>query len=279
MNFTDLLGSLVQTGIAPSTKERIRSSLGGGQGSLLDGLGNILGGMNPSAGTTGKESGLDQILEQFGRNPTPAQDGVRGGGLGSILEQINGGSHGKNLATGGLGALVGAILGGGTGSMKGAVGGGLLALLGTMAIQALKNAGHSNPQAPVGLIAPQNNVEKQEEEDHAKLILLAMINAAKADGTIDDKEVQRILGQLQDGGADQEAQDFLLQEMARPMQTGALVAAVAGRPELAAEVYAASLLAIEVDTPKERQYLDQLAASLQLDPVVTRDIEAMFAVQ
>ena len=106
-----------------------------------------------------------------------------------------------------------------------------------------------------------------------------MINAAKADGTIDDKEVQRILGQLQDGGADQEAQDFLLQEMARPMQTGALVAAVAGRPELAAEVYAASLLAIEVDTPKERQYLDQLAASLQLDPVVTRDIEAMFAVQ
>ena len=279
MNFTDLLGSLVQTGITPSTKERIRSSLGGGQGSLLDGLGNILGGMNPSAGTAGKESGLDQILEQFGRNPTPAQDGVRGGGLGSILEQINGGSHGKNLATGGLGALVGAILGGGTGSMKGAVGGGLLALLGTMAIQALKNAGHSNPQAPVGLIAPQNNVEKQEEEDHAKLILIAMINAAKADGTIDDKEVQRILGQLQDGGADQEAQDFLLQEMARPMQTGALVAAVAGRPELAAEVYAASLLAIEVDTPKERQYLDQLAASLQLDPVVTRDIEAMFAVQ
>jgi uncharacterized membrane protein YebE (DUF533 family) len=279
MNFTDLLGSLVQTGITPSTKERIRSSLGGGQGSLLDGLGNILGGMNPSAGTAGKESGLDQILKQFGRDLTPAHDGVRGGGLGNILEQLGGGAHGKKLATGGLGALVGAILGGGSGSMKGAVGGGLLALLGTMAMQALKNAGHSNLQAPVGLIEPQNNVEAQEENDHAKLILLAMINAAKADGAIDDKELQRILGQLQDDGADQEVRDFLLQEMQKPIQTGAIVAAVAGRPELAAQIYAASLLAIEVDTPQERQYLDQLAESMQLDEVVTRDIEAMFAVQ
>ena len=279
MNFTDLLGSLVQTGITPSTKERIGSSLGGGQGSLLDGLGNILGGMNPSAGTAGKESGLDQILKQFGRDLTPAHDGVRSGGLGNILEQLGGGVHGKKLATGGLGALVGAILGGGSGSMKGAVGGGLLALLGTMAMQALKNAGHSNLQAPVGLIEPQNNVEAQEENDHAKLILLAMINAAKADGAIDDKELQRILGQLQDDGADQEVRDFLLQEMQKPIQTGAIVAAVAGRPELAAQIYAASLLAIEVDTPQERQYLDQLAESMQLDEVVTRDIEAMFAVQ
>ena len=52
--------------------------------------------------------------------------------------------------------------------------------------------------------------------------------------------------------------------MARPLDLKALLHEVSS-PQMAAEVYAASLLAIEVDTPAERGYLSQLAQGLGLD--------------
>ena len=41
-------------------------------------------------------------------------------------------------------------------------------------------------------------------------------------------------------------------------------------PELAAQVYAASLLAIDVDTDAERDYLQRLASALRLDADTVR---------
>lgn len=278
MNFTDLLGTLAKAGMSPSANERMRSSMGGGNGSLVDVLGGILGGARSGQGSQAGGM-LDQILGQLGQDRTPAPSGARqGGGLGQVLEQL-GKSVGNNrtLATSGLGSLAGAIFGGGAKSMRGAVGGGLLALLGTMAMQALQNAG-KKPQAPMGLIEPQNEAEVQEVENQARIIVEAMINAAKADGRISEDEVQRIAGHLQESGADAETLQYVLAEMQKPMQTGALVAAAGGSQELAAEVYAASLLAIEVDTQEERQYLNELGAALQLEPAVTRRLEESFGV-
>lgn len=278
MNFTDLLGTLAKAGMSPSANERMRSSMGGGNGSLVDVLGGILGGARSGQGSQAGGM-LDQILGQLGQNRTPAPSGARqGGGLGQVLEQL-GKSVGNNrtLATSGLGSLAGAIFGGGAKSMRGAVGGGLLALLGTMAMQALQNAG-KKPQAPMGLIEPQNEAEVQEVENQARIIVEAMINAAKADGRISEDEVQRIAGHLQESGADAETLQYVLAEMQKPMQTGALVAAAGGSQELAAEVYAASLLAIEVDTQEERQYLNELGAALKLEPAVTRRLEESFGV-
>lgn len=57
------------------------------------------------------------------------------------------------------------------------------------------------------------------------------------------------------------------------MDLGGIVAASRNSPQLAAQVYAASLLAIEVDTPAERQYLQQLAEGLGLSPEVTSQLE------
>lgn len=56
------------------------------------------------------------------------------------------------------------------------------------------------------------------------------------------------------------------------METEKLLAAAQGQPELAAELYGASLLAIEVDTPGEKRYLDQLADRLRLTPEITQRI-------
>ena len=46
-----------------------------------------------------------------------------------------------------------------------------------------------------------------------------------------------------------------------------------------AQIYAASLLAIEVDTPAEKKYLDQLAAGLGIKPEVTQRIKEMVGLQ
>jgi uncharacterized membrane protein YebE (DUF533 family) len=99
-----------------------------------------------------------------------------------------------------------------------------------------------------------------------------MINAAKADGRVEQSEIQRILGRVQEGGADAQTLEFLAAELKKPMETEVLVSAAGGRPELAAELYSASLLAIEVDTPEEKRYLQELASALGLEPEVVQSI-------
>jgi uncharacterized membrane protein YebE (DUF533 family) len=253
-NARDLLGQVMQAGMTDTTAHRMRHAMG------PDALG---GAGNP----------LAQI---FG------QGGGAGGGLGGLagMAQSMLGDAGRSvqsgnpLAVGGLGALAGALLGGGGGALKGAMGGGVLALLGGIAMSALKNyqAGAAAPgidevarQAPLGLREPQGAAEEAELERRAQLVLRAMISAAKADGQIDEREMQRIAGKLKEGGADDAARAFVLEEMQRPADLNRLIGEVA-TPEVAVEVYAASLLAIEVDTAAERDYLRRLAQGLNLTP-------------
>ena len=180
---------------------------------------------------------------------------------------------GNPLAMGGLGALAGAVLGGGGSATKGALGGGAMALLGSLALEALRGLSHPSTDdasaaapanLPLGLRSPANTAEENELESRAMVILQAMIHAAKADGQIDAAEQQRILGKLEEAGATAAVQEFVRAEMRRPLNLKALLREVSN-PQMAAEVYAASLLAIEVDTPAERDYLRQLAQGLGLD--------------
>ena len=63
------------------------------------------------------------------------------------------------------------------------------------------------------------------------------------------------------------------------MDLQGIIAEAAVSQELAAEVYAASLLAIEVDTPAEQQYLQQLAEGLGLPAEAVAHIHATLGVQ
>lgn len=270
MNINDLLGAMMQSGMTPSSHQRLQNAFGSGGGNILESLGGMLGGQ--------QSGGLGGILSSM------LGGGGGGGGLGGMLGDVLnqagqrvGGN--QNLALGGLGALAGALLGGGGKSLGGALGGGLMALLGAMAFQALKGSGGRTPQVPLGLMEPRTDDDRQELERHAELVLKAMINAAKADGQIDQTEVRRIVGKLQEVGVDAEAQQYVMAEMKKPMETQTLLAAAKGRPELAAEIYGASLLAIEVDTPAEKKYLDQLAAGLGLNPAVAQRIKDMVGLQ
>jgi len=267
MNISDLLGAVMQSGMTPSTSQRMQNAFSSGGGSILESLGGMIGGQ--------QSGGLGGVLSSM-----LGGGGGLGGMLGDVLNQAGQrvGGH-QNLALGGLGALAGALLGGGGKSLGGALGGGVMALLGAMAFQALKGSGGRTPQVPLGLMEPQTDADRQELERHAELVLKAMINAAKADGQIDPSEARRIVGKLQEVGMDAETQQYVMAEMQKPMETQTLLAAAKGRPELAAEIYGASLLAIEVDTPEEQRYLDQLAAGLGLSPAVAQRIKDMVGLQ
>jgi uncharacterized membrane protein YebE (DUF533 family) len=275
MNISDLLGAMMQSGMSPSSGDRMKNALGGGGGgSLLESLSGMLGGQSQQGG------GLGSILGQaLGRGS--GASGL-GGILGNVLNDAGNAVGGKqNLALGGLGALAGALLGGGGKSVGGALGGGVMALLGTMAYQALKGVSSQQPEVPVpvGLLEPQSAADRQQLEQHSEIVLKAMINAAKADGQIDQSEMQHIVGKLQESGMGKEAQQYALTEMTKPLDTQSLIAAAKGQPALAAQIYAASLLAIEVDTPGEKKYLDQLEAGLGLKPEVTQRIKDMVGLQ
>jgi uncharacterized membrane protein YebE (DUF533 family) len=272
MNISDLLGAVMQSGMTPSSDQRLKNALGGGSGNLLESLGNSLGGQQGGQQAGGLGDVLSGMLAGGG--------GGLSGMLGDVLNQAGQAVGGKqNLALGGLGALAGALLGGGGKSLGGAFGGGVMALLGAMAFNALKGSGQSTGQVPLGLLEPQTEADQQELEQRAELVLKAMINAAKADGQIDQKEMQRIVAKLQEAGADAEGQSYILTQMQKPLETKELISAAGGQPELAAQIYAASLMAIEVDTPAEKAYLGELASGLRLTPAVILRIEQMVGLQ
>lgn len=253
-NATDLLGQLMGSGMAPSTERRAQHALG-------------------ERGLQRADSPLSDLLGNLGSGGSGGGGGILGGLAGVAGQALGSAKRGVEdnnpLAIGGLGALAGAMLGGGSGALKG----GGLALLGSLAYAALNpKQAQSAPapeeiqqNAPLEMRSAQTPAEEEELEENANILLLAMINAAKADGQVSTEEFQHISGKLKDAGAEQEGMAYLLGELQKPLDVQAMVSQVQS-PELAAEVYAASLLAIEVDTEEERQYLRQLAAALPLPP-------------
>lgn len=99
-------------------------------------------------------------------------------------------------------------------------------------------------------------------EDNAKLMIRAMIQAAKADGEIDAEERARIEAQLGDLTAEERA--FVTSEFAAPVDPSSLAADVSEK--MKAQVYATSVITMRVDTIAEASYLQELADALGLSP-------------
>ena len=119
---------------------------------------------------------------------------------------------------------------------------------------------------PLALPAPQ-------AEAHGRVLLKAMIAAAKSDGHLDDRERQLVEAELTRSEADPAVRAWVETELRRPVEP-ADVAAGATTPELAAEVYLASVLVVDETSTMERAYLDALARELRLDDGLRRQLEA-----
>ena len=113
-------------------------------------------------------------------------------------------------------------------------------------------------------IAENLGLATDEEQARAMLLVRAMIAAAKADGEVDPDERARIVARLKTVGAEDNALRFVEEELAKPVDLYSITAEVRDAAT-AAEVYAASLAAIQTDTEAERKYLDNLALRLGLD--------------
>ncbi|MGJ3263615.1 MAG: tellurite resistance TerB family protein [Salinarimonas sp.] len=137
---------------------------------------------------------------------------------------------------------------------------------------------HLMPSAGAALLAPPSDSgfapanAPGGEEALARAVLVAMIQGAKADGHVDAAEQTRIFAHVEGLDLDAEAKAFVMDELAAPLDIDKVVRA-ARTPEMAAELYAASLLAMIPDHPAERAYLDMLAARLDLDRGLAVEIE------
>ncbi len=227
---------------------------------IRGGLRNILGGRGQAAG----------------RGPVGGLGSARGGPLGGML----GGVMGQTAITAALGML---MRRGGAGRLM-KVGG--LASLGMMAYQAWQQyqqrAGATGGQhgatstgpnrasllSPEAFAPAAGNDEPDEAE--AEALLAAMIEAAKADGHVDDEERARIEQAMK---ADDDADDarvaaWLAEELKRPVDAGAVARLAGGNEALASKIYLASVIVAGGDgsgtvTAEERQYLDALARALR----------------
>jgi len=92
------------------------------------------------------------------------------------------------------------------------------------------------------------------------LLLKAMINAAKADGTIDADEQQKIMEFM--GDMSKVEQMFVKHEMSQALQLDAFLKEIPQGMEQ--QVYYMSLFAIDLDVEAERVYIEKLAKGLKL---------------
>ena len=180
------------------------------------------------------------------------------------------------IAAGAAGLLGGLMLGksGKFGRQVATLGG--LAALGAVAYQAWqKHKGDAAPAAdappPAGtafLPAPDN---QPAQEELGKAVIRAMIAAAKADGSVDAEERRKLWDRLGSANLDPDEQAFIFDELAKPLNVDE-VAAGATTPEMAAEIYAASFVAIDATRPAEKAYLGALASKLNLPAGLVAEI-------
>jgi uncharacterized membrane protein YebE (DUF533 family) len=185
------------------------------------------------------------------------------------------------------GAAVGGLLGMLLGSRGGRQLGGKALKLGSMAAMGMlawktyqewqarqqASAQGASP-APAGTTAPTfEALPAPQQELHGQAMLKAMIAAAKADGQVDERELALLDGEMQRSQAPAELRDWVKAEIARPLDA-AEVARIATTPEMAAEVYLASLLVVDETSAAERAYLDTLASRLGLAPDLKATLEA-----
>lgn len=151
--------------------------------------------------------------------------------------------------------MIGSMIGGRTGGMVGGLAGAMLGGrqlrgLGRMISNRGGKSDHHVDGAAIDL-----------DDSQAEILIRAMCNSAKADGHVDANETSQILSELGDiSDADRR---FLQSELESPLKSAADIARLVP-PTLKVEAYAVSLIAINVDTMEEAQYLTDLSTELGL---------------
>jgi uncharacterized membrane protein YebE (DUF533 family) len=213
---------------------------------------------------------LDQLLKSgqdlLQKNTGAAQNKGASSGIGSLLSGAGGGA----LAAGAMGLLLGNKKARKVGGKVAVYGG--LAALGVLAYKAYGNWQAQQGTAPRSEPQTLDRLPMAQAEQHSQAILKALVAAAKADGHIDARERELIEGEFSKLDNDQELQHWLHAELNKPLDPGD-VARAASTPEMAAEMYIASVMVVDEESFMEKSYLDELARQLKLAPGLKAELE------
>jgi len=277
------LGDLLRNMLPPQANTPGGGASAPAAGNIMDILGQILGqattGVKEGAQRTDDATGAsgqlrDLLTKATGKSPEELMNAAR--------ELVEKNKMGAGVAAGGLGAVV---LGTNTGrALAGsALKIGALALIGGLAYKAVQNyqagkpvlGGDAQPQVQALVEAPTGSgyEARAVTHDSALLYIRAMIAAAAADGRIDAREQEKIIGGLKQAGIDREAEEFLAEEMNNPATTADLAAGVQGEAE-AVQVFTAARIAIDLDDDAEHDFLIALANDLGLDDELVAQVDA-----
>lgn len=277
----------VGVAVAKGAQSMMKSAQGGGGGGSL---GDMLASMTGSAGAGGAGGGLASALSGLtGGNAAggagglenmlgsllggSAQGGAVGaGGLGGLLENLGGaqGAGGAGGLQSMLGGLAGAAGGGGLGAMLGGLAGSVASRQGSNenSFGAVLNSQFD--ETPDEAIEPS-----PDQEAAAALMLRAMIQATKADGEMDASEQAKLVERL-GGDVDSEEAAFVQSELKRPLDVDGLVNDTPNG--LGPQVYAMSVLGIDLDSQAEAKYLHALAQGYGLDATTVNNIHSQLGV-
>ena len=125
------------------------------------------------------------------------------------------------------------------------------------------------------LLVPFTLDLRKSAPEEAAILVHAMVAAAQADGTFDDRERERIDAALAQLNADADHRALLSAALEQRRPLSELLAEVPD-VQMGARVYAACLLTIDLRKPVNRHYLRYLAARLQLPQELARSLEQRF---
>jgi hypothetical protein len=258
-----LLKVAIGVAIVKGVSTLAKGGLGGGASSGTAGRGTPYG--------KGAPGGLDDILKDAlgtgtgsrGRTETGDGLGQQSGGMGDLLDQITGGASRGRSGTGGPGSAPadGRIFtptprpprrNAPKGGLEDLLSGGSAQGGGDLLDTVLGGKGAITLQEP----------KARQEELAAALALRAMLQAVKCDGELDEAEKRKLTEQL--GEATREEVAFVTAELRRPVDLEGLARQVPNGME--EQVYAVSLMAIDLDNQREAKYLAGLAQALDLTP-------------
>jgi uncharacterized membrane protein YebE (DUF533 family) len=270
---------------------------GQGSGDIGDILGQVLGGQSQRGGGGAGQGGLGDILGQIlggqasGAGSTPRSGGGSTGGLSDIMKEFDMGGQAPRRApersrderTRDVEVTRKSDPAPAPAPKSGAGGNDLLkygglAIFGMIAWKALQNWRAEKAGQGGAAPAPDASGFNPDRvpggaEALSGVLVKAMIAATQSDGVVDREEQGRIVGRLEQTGMSPEDGKAIAASLATPVSMDELVR-TAATPEIAAQIYTASVMAITVDKPAERAYLDRLASALKIDPGLKANIEA-----
>jgi uncharacterized membrane protein YebE (DUF533 family) len=202
--------------------------------------------------------------------------------IGRVTQSKSTGSQTQQAESGGLGGLLEQLTKGAAGSGSGTQASAPFNL-DALIRDATKGTGNTAPAEGSFAEVVNQSFQKRgepkiaptpQQDAVAGLMLSAMLQAAKCDGRIDEGEKQKILGAL--GDASREEMAFVNRELSTPVDVQALAQQV---PKgLENQIYAISVMGIDLDSQNEAEYLASLSTALGMGPREANAIHAKLGV-